>query len=45
SGEERLLREIMMEGIIAIQKGDNPYLLRQKLLAFLPSKKEGRKNE
>jgi len=39
SAEEKLLREIMVEGIISIQKGDNPYLLRQKLLAFLPSQK------
>jgi chemotaxis protein MotA len=39
SSEEKLLREIMVEGILSIQRGDNPYLLRQKLLAFLPSKK------
>ena len=30
-----LLREIMIEGILAIQAGDNPRLLEEKLLAFL----------
>lgn len=45
SGEEKLLREIMVEGILAIQKGDNPFLVRQKLLAFLPTKKIQGKSE
>ena len=30
-----MLREIMIEGILAIQAGDNPRLLEEKLLAFL----------
>ena len=30
-----LLREIMIEGIISIQAGDNPRLLEEKLHAFL----------
>lgn len=33
-----LLREIMIEGILAIQAGDNPRLLEEKLLAFLDPK-------
>jgi len=35
NGELLLLREIMIEGILAIQSGDNPRLLEEKLLAFL----------
>ena len=34
--EETLMREIMIEGILSIQSGDNPRILEQKLLAFLP---------
>lgn len=34
-GQLLLLREIMIEGILAIQAGDNPRLLEEKLLAFL----------
>lgn len=34
-GQLMLLREIMIEGILAIQAGDNPRLLEEKLLAFL----------
>ncbi|MFW6344274.1 MAG: motility protein A [Sediminispirochaetaceae bacterium] len=33
--EERLLQEIMVEGILSIQAGDNPTILKQKLLSFL----------
>lgn len=39
--EERLLQEIMVEGILSIQAGDNPTILKQKLLSFLdPNMKE-----
>ncbi|MDQ2865282.1 MAG: motility protein A [Candidatus Eremiobacteraeota bacterium] len=38
NGELLLLREIMIEGILAIQAGDNPRLLEEKLLAFLDPK-------
>ncbi len=34
-GQLLLVREIMIEGILAIQAGDNPRLLEEKLLAFL----------
>ncbi len=35
AGEQLLLREIMVEGILSIQAGDNPRLLEEKLHAFL----------
>lgn len=38
NGHLLLLREIMIEGILAIQAGDNPRLLEEKLLAFLDPK-------
>lgn len=34
--DETLVREIMIEGILSIQSGDNPRILEEKLLAFLP---------
>lgn len=34
--DESLLREIMTEGILSIQSGDNPRILEEKLLSFLP---------
>lgn len=33
---ETLVREIMIEGILSIQSGDNPRILEEKLLSFLP---------
>ena len=35
SAEEVVIREIMMEGILAIQSGDNPRIVEEKLKAFL----------
>ncbi|MCS6776795.1 MAG: flagellar motor protein [Chloroherpetonaceae bacterium] len=35
SAEEVLAREVMLEGILAIQAGDNPRLVEEKLKAFL----------
>lgn len=37
--EEVLIREMVLEGILAIQSGDNPRLVEQKLNTFLPPKK------
>ncbi len=37
--DETLLREIMIEGILSIQSGDNPRILEEKLLSFLPPAK------
>lgn len=36
SKEEALMREIMIEGILSIQAGDNARIVREKLAAFLP---------
>lgn len=38
SHEEVMVREIMMEGILAIQAGDNPRIVEEKLKAFLSPK-------
>ncbi|MCL2295246.1 MAG: motility protein A [Spirochaetes bacterium] len=35
SGEEIMVREIMIEGVLSIQSGDNPRMVEEKLLAFL----------
>jgi chemotaxis protein MotA len=41
SGQLLLLREIMIEGILSIQSGDNPRLLEERLHAFLdPQERE-----
>ena len=36
SGEETLLKTLIIEGIMSIQAGDNPRVLEAKLLSFLP---------
>ncbi|MCA9438242.1 MAG: MotA/TolQ/ExbB proton channel family protein, partial [Candidatus Omnitrophica bacterium] len=36
SAEEILAKEVTIEGIMAIQSGDNPRIVEQRLLAFLP---------
>lgn len=43
SGEEILCKEIIIEGIISIQAGENPKLIREKLTSFLEQK--NRSNE
>ena len=35
--QEILCKEIIIEGILSIQSGENPKFIREKLLAFLPS--------
>ncbi len=37
--EETLVKEILIEGILSIQSGDNPRILESKLVAFLPPEK------
>lgn len=37
--EEALIKEIMIEGILSIQSGDNPRILEEKLLSYLPTDK------
>jgi chemotaxis protein MotA len=36
SREEAMMREVMIEGILSIQAGDNPRIVKEKLSAFLP---------
>jgi len=38
SKQERFMREIALEGILSIQAGDNPSIVREKLRAFLSGK-------
>lgn len=39
SSQEILIKQLMIEGIKAIQSGDNPRIVEQKLLAFIEPKK------
>jgi chemotaxis protein MotA len=41
SREEALMREIMIEGILSIQAGDNPRIVKEKLSAFLAPSMRG----
>jgi chemotaxis protein MotA len=42
SGEEMLLKQVLIEGILSIQAGDNPRNIEEKLKAFLaPKLREG----
>lgn len=43
--EERLCKEIVVEGVIAIQAGDNPKHIEQRLKAFLCEKQRGEEQE
>lgn len=40
SKQELLLRELVLEGIMSIQAGDNHRIIEQKLKAFLPQKRK-----
>jgi chemotaxis protein MotA len=35
SGKEKMVKEMIMEGILSIQAGENPTIIREKLLSFL----------
>ena len=35
ANEEALLRQLMIEGIVAIQAGEGPQLIKEKLKSFL----------
>ncbi|MFH1035772.1 MAG: MotA/TolQ/ExbB proton channel family protein [Pseudomonadota bacterium] len=37
SAEEVLLKELMLHGVLGIARGDNPRVLEQKLLSFVPA--------
>ena len=45
SKQEILLKELVLEGIMSIQSGDNHRLIESKLMAFLPQKNEATKKE
>ena len=38
SREEALLKMIVIKGVMAIQSGDNPRIVEQKLKTFLPNR-------
>ncbi len=38
NAEEMLVKEIMIEGLLSIQAGENPRIIEEKLKAFLPPK-------
>jgi len=40
SEEEILMKEVMIEGILSIQAGENPRIVEEKLQAFLSTSKE-----
>ncbi len=41
SRRETILREMMLEGVLAILAGENPRMIREKLLSFLPPSMRG----
>lgn len=46
SGAEVLLKEVMIEGLLSIQAGENPRVIEEKLKSFLsPSRREALKEE
>lgn len=45
SGEERVVREMILEGILAIQAGDNPRIVKEKLEAFLAPSQRSKGDE
>jgi chemotaxis protein MotA len=42
SGEEIINREMMLQGLLSIQVGDNPRLTVEKMLAFIPAATRGK---
>ncbi len=38
SKEETLVKELITEGVVALTRGDNPRILEQRMLAFIPLK-------
>lgn len=43
SREEMLTKELTIQGVISLSNGDNPRILEQKLLAFIPPNQRGAK--
>lgn len=42
---EMLMKTIMLEGVLSIQSGDNPRIVKDKLISFLPPTKRQKVNE
>ncbi len=42
SGEELVNREMMLQGILSIQAGDNPRVTQDKMMAFIPQTSRGK---
>ena len=42
SGEEILTREMVIQGILSIQAGDNPRVTMDRMMAFIPSGARGK---
>jgi chemotaxis protein MotA len=38
SKEETLVKEMILEGVVSLTKGENPRILEQKMLSFVPPK-------
>jgi chemotaxis protein MotA len=38
SADEAMYREMVMEGVLAIQAGHNPRIVEEQLMSFLPMK-------
>jgi len=38
SKQEVLIKELVLEGVLSIQSGDNPRIVKQKLITFIPPK-------
>ena len=45
SDEESLCRRIIIEGVLAIQSGENPTFLKEKLIAYLPQYEKNKKGK
>ena len=44
SKEEALLKELILEGVVSIQSGDNPSIVEEKLKGFLsPAERKDKK--
>jgi chemotaxis protein MotA len=43
--DEMQIMEITLKGVIAIQSGENPRVIKQKLLMYLPPSKRPEENE
>lgn len=39
SSQEVMVKELVLEGVLSIQSGDNPRIVEQKLVSFIPPKK------